>query len=341
MIDSQETPPQPIQHRTMSRRQFNRIAATTLLAVPAAAIGSTDFDLIPPRKELSEVLIGDGRKVKLILGRHDGPLETRIESEDFSPPIAYIFLDSSDDREDPNFTADMDWYIGTTPTRPFLQEAFRLVRDESVPLIFGDSPLSDRDVDVAIQKSDNRHLIAILSSALAGLGLSIDALNNKLTRREFLRGTARLAVSVGSISSVYFSSDTLAEAAARLGAIPQSDTAKELMAIFSDLIHPDNYIIVMRNIIWALKNIDIFDQKIFPIEQIAHVLGGGDHRFVEFFLKHPDIAKKYFQTFQYKKVIERLWPREKRDWVYKSLIYRYKGEPKYIYHQTLQTLIAE
>lgn len=344
MIKTLETSSQPKNEPLLSRREFTKeavayLVALGLIAMPATAVSLTDFDLIYPNKYLSEVPIGNGRKVKLILGRHDGPGETKIDPGDFTRPIAGIFWDSRDQWLDQGFTSNMDRYVKTPSTRPFYSEGLRLLRSESVPGIFGDSPLSDSDINVALQENYSRHIIAVSSSAVAALGLSMDAFN-KLTRRDFLKRTAKLVGLGGVISSAYFSSDSLAEAAQRLGVMPKSDTVRELTAILSDLIHPDNYITVMRNIIWALKIKDLYDQKIFPSEQIVNVLGGGNHRFVGFFLKHPDIAENYFKIFQYKDVIKRIWAEEKRDWVHKTLIYRYNDNSQYVENQALQRLLS-
>lgn len=347
MIEPLEIPQQSINKTTLPRRDFLKgaayLAALGQYSASVAAVGISDLDLIHPTKLLSEVTLDNKHKVKLILGFHDNPNATKIDREDFTRPIAGIFLDSSENWLNNNFSPVMNLTISQKFEEiqskfPFLAEAFKLAKNESTPFIYGDAPFNQPDINASVQEQILNHEIAMLSSVIGSLGLSLDSFG-KLSRRGFLKWAARLAGFGAIIPSAYFSSDSLLSAAGRLGATPNSDTQRDLAAILSDLIHPNNYIIVMRNIIWALKIKDLYNQGIFPDEQVVNILGGWNHRFVGFFLKHPDIAENYFKTFRYKEIIDRYWPDEKKEWVHKSLIYRYNGNSQYVEHPALQKLL--
>lgn len=333
-------------NQSVTRREFLKVSATYLAAlgltsiVPAAVVMS---DLTYPGKYLGEVKLNNSRKVKLVLGVHSGPDATKINREDFSHPMAGIFIDSSDNWLTSGFpeklnnaiSQGMDW---AETNSPFYYEALRFVTDEHIPLLYGDSPLSDPDIVTADSEEIRNHVVAVLSSSLAGLGLTVEA-HNLLSRRAFLKWSARLVALGGVASSLYFSSDSLLAAAVRLGAVPNTDSERNLAAILSDLIHPNNYIIVMRNIIWALKINDFYDQGLFTNDQIVNVLGGWNHRFVGFFSQHSEIAKRYFETFKYKELVNKYWPGDSKEWFHKSLIYRYKGNSQYVEHPNLKSLI--
>jgi hypothetical protein len=156
----------------------------------------------------------------------------------------------------------------------------------------------------------------------------------KMTRRGFLK----LLVAGGVLSTAYFSSPALTHIAIELGIRPESQTFKDFQAIFSDLIHPNSYAIVLRNIVWALKCIDLFETGIIPKDRVINIIGGLDHSFLDFFLRYPDIARKYWETFDYRHIAE-MFSGGKPEWVYKSCIFDPSTKSKeIIIHKNLISL---
>lgn len=335
------------------RREFLGLSAAAIktlvgLGLTLQPVSSILTDsLLPAQKFHSDVTFGKGYRAKLILGQHESPLHpsdkqdvTQIKKEDFARPIAAIFADEIGDWTRPNFIADHErslptWVNSYKESRSFNYEKYRLVLEQHIPLIYGDLTLTDEELETYETNAAKKDMYALVSGAVTGLGLAAAP----LTRRKLLKTIIAGVIVPSALSDLYLSSDRLLSAAGKLGAPDGSKTQQDLAAILSDLIHPDNYEIVMRNIIWALKINDFYERGILPKDKIINVVGGWYHRFVGFFLQHPDIAENYFRTFGYKDYIKSLPNKQVRETAVKSLIYRYKDKSEYIEHPGLHKLM--
>lgn len=96
----------------------------------------------------------------------------------------------------------------------------------------------------------------------------------------------------------------------------------------------------MRNIIWALKCRDFYERGEIPKNKIVNVIGGAGHQFFDFFIRYPEIARRYWHIFGYKKVAAEFSGGD-AGWVYQSYVYdsaTKKG--KIITHGSLKELVA-
>lgn len=319
----------------------------------------------------------NGHRVGLILGLHGGPTETHVQKEDFFEPVGGLFLDSIAGYFDPNFAGFVRETVIprlVSEKEPFFSAAMRLVTEEGVPLIFGDVLENENKewiyfINKVGRKKD---VLAMITGGLAVCGVAIPGLmeimkdplegygpkgRSRMTRRQFLKlGIYSAALCLGG-QSIFYQSDKIVHevgqkinrlvtpaiihqaAKSLVGGEPGEELLRDFRAIFGDLIHPENFHIVMRNIVWALKVHDLYEQGTVSKDKIINILAGSSHRFVSFFLKYPELGIPYFKAFNYKEVVDRFWPGQQQ-WVHKSFVYQHHGPGQFIDHPGLIGLVA-
>lgn len=320
---------------------------------------------------------GNGHRVGLILGLHGGPTETHVQKEDFFKPVGGLFLDSIANYLDPNFASFARETVIPrliSEKEPFLSAAMRLVTEEGVSLIFGDVLENGNKEWLYFVKEVGRKkdVLAMITSGLAVCGVAIPGLmeimkdpleeytpkgRSRMTRRQFFKlGICSAALCLGGQSIIYQSDkigfevgqkinrlikpEIIHQAAKSLvGGEPGEELLRDFGAIFGDLIHPENFHLVMRNIVWALKVHDLYEQGTVSEDKIINILAGSTHRFVSFFLKYPELGIPYFKAFNYKQVVDKFWPGQQQ-WVYKSFVYQHHGPGQFVDHPGLVGLIA-
>ncbi len=319
----------------------------------------------------------NGHRVGLILGIHDGPTETYVQRKDFFEPVGGLFLDSIAGYFDPNFVPFVRETViprFVSEKKPFLSAAMRLVTEEKVPLIFGDATANQNNEWIYFinEVGRKKDVLAMITGGLAVCGVALPALmevmkdpleqygpkgRSRMTRRQFLKlGICFAALCLGGQSVIYQSdkigfevgqkinrliTPAIVHQAAKslVGGEPGKELLRDFGAIFGDLIHPENFHIVMRNIVWALKVHDLYKQGTVSEDKIINILAGSTHRFVSFFLKYPELGIPYFKAFNYKEVIDRFWPGQQQ-WVYRSFVYEHQGPGQLVDHPGLAVLVA-
>lgn len=353
------------QRHPFPRREFLKICGLTgfsLCSVFSNAHYLVDakYNLPPKTKERYLVQTDDGYKIGLLLGQHGvlndntkkiegGNRITCIRSEDLYAPVGAFFLDAQADYLDPRVNGS----IVKNSLRKASEEAPNFYRipfeygiAENVPFIFGDLTLRSSADDLIKQSGDLqlKGFITALATMLTEGGKQIakeyeDFFEKSMSRRNFLR-FLNLLVSGSILSTIYFSSPAYTHLARTIGIRPDSIMARDFQAIFTDLIHPNNYAVVMRNIVWALKCRDFYERGIIPKEKIINILGGLAHQFFDFFIRYPEIAKKYWNVFNYKEVAGK-FSQGDTGWVHKSLIFHPSSqEIEIIEHKDLKSLVA-
>jgi hypothetical protein len=284
-------------------------------------------------------------KVGMVLGIHENPLRekagvTLLEKKDLWFPVGALFLDSCDDYLNPQIQEEFSLlFLNIDKVPPFFyKEPLVYAKEENIPIILGDITLRGYSVGEVAKKD----LSLILSSSLASLssvGLALENNVSRISRRKFLKKFFWGAVSGGLLGVVHFSTSGIIDICRKLGIRPDSEVGRDFQAIISDISHPENWILVMRNIVWALKIEDLYKREIISSDKIINVMGGSAHRFFDFFFRHPEVAKKYWRLFNYQKIAAKL-SGGKPDWVYKSWIF-YPGEKegKIVTHESLKSLI--
>lgn len=348
-----------IQEKRLSRREFLELS---LVGLPFSAVLAnayklldTKFNLPPNLKEKKLVVTPDGYRVGFILGNHgaidektgriDNLGATRIDLQDLFLPVGAFFNDgwinSLDPRVNGNIVEEsIRRAISQIPN--FYRVPFEYGLSNNVPFIFGDINLKGTTIDQFVDSSDlSKKGISLAMSTLILENIE-KALNNylrvfKYTRRDFLR----LLVFGGmGVLSHYYSTPAVTYVSRELGIRPNDEVFKNFQALYSDLIHPSNYAIVMRNIVWALKCRDLFESGIIPKDKVINIVGGLDHRFLDFFIKNPEVAKRYWHLFNYGEVAG-LFSQGDKTWVNNSRIfYPSTKQTKIIHHNGLDILVS-
>ncbi len=328
------------------RRIFLGAVGNTAVALTIAANTNIIYEVLQLKNKENkikrQVLLPGGEKVGLVLGIHgyeEIPGEDNISAEDYFSPVGAVFSEIVWDWQQKDIIDRI--YQGINRKiefPPFFQGAINLARNKKTPLVFGDINFIETEKYIEMAKiPDLSSSIGLLMTTLGNLGLIVEQyLPKKVTRREFLKlatfGVPSTFIGIGLV----LQGETLINFGQKIGVLPDSDAMRDLSAIFANLIHPNDYVVVMRNIIWALKIHDLYNQGIVPKYQIINILGGTYHKYVEFFLKYPDVAVNYFQMFNYKD-----WINDKAipSSAYRSLICQKGQPPKIIEHQTLRKLM--
>lgn len=349
------------QQTELLRRDFLKTGLVFSLSLSAILANAyylldAEYNLQPDQKERHLTVTPEGYKIGVILGNHgaidektgkiDSARVTRLDIQDLFLPVGAFFNDGWTNSLDPRITGELmaDSIKDTIKLAPdFYKAPFEYGLTNDIPFIFGDINLKGITKDQLSETADSskKAMLSALATMLVkggevALDNYSDFLKKKMTRREFLR----LLVTGGIVSSIYFSSPALVHVARELGIKPEEQALKDFQAIFSDLIHPDNYAIVMRNIVWALKCRDFFETGIIPKNKVINIPGGLNHRFLDFFLRYPDLAKKYWQLFNYREVAGSLSQGD-TSWVNKSRIfYPSTKRTEIIHHGSLNSLVA-
>jgi hypothetical protein len=287
----------------------------------------------------------EGYKIGIITGVHEGPAPipvTPIKEKDFYQPVGAFFLDLADNYLDPKLQKAIPDFVSLEAQKEgmFRYEPAKYALENKTPIIFGDLTLGDISDENLARIMGIPFYLSCLSNAIAGFSVSAEALSKrgpkrKLSRREFLKYTG----TVGALATVHFSSNALVDIGRRLGLRPDSKTGRDFQAILSDISHPEEIVIVMRNIVWGLKCIDFYEKGLIPKDKIINVLGGRQHQFLDFFIRHPKVAKRYWQVFQYEKLAAELTG-GKTDCVYKSYVFTPPDKGEVVIHESLKKLVA-
>lgn len=346
--------PPPIQQKEVSRRDFNRFLLASALSVLATkAVTAVDLFGIPELslgKYRQLVDIGENRMVGLVLGAHDRLYTSgvsKIERSDYFEPVSSVFVDSNLDYLQGGLDSvlkNLDNFTTLVNFNDFDNVLWKEMLPSGTPIILGDAIGGDTKKDPWYENYGSGRfneiqskIIGLMGAGLVVLGMVADTVNPHLTRRDFLKSPFKLA-GVGTAIDILAFSDNISRVGRSLGIVPNTGAARDFEAIFTDLVNPNNFSLVSRNIVWALKIRDLYDQGIFPQDQIINILGGYSHKYVEFFLKNPEVAKKYFKTMGYSNIIKEHW-KYNSEWVYTSLVYKYKGESKYVTHEGMKDLL--
>jgi len=348
----------------LSRRNFLKDSVVATIGIPLSAILANahylldaEYNLPPRAKERYLVKTNEGYQVGLLLAQHggvnpntgkiEGQNATSIETVDLHQPVGAFFLDTSADYLNSRVTGK----IVENSLRRASQEVPRFYRvpveygiTNDIPFIFGDIILKSVSDDEFVKQSggdlQRKGYYTALATMLAEGSRQIaknyiDFFKKGVTRREFLK----LLVGGGALSTIYFSSPAYTHLTRSLGIKPDFPVGRDFQAIFTDLIHPNNYPIVMRNVVWALKCRDFYERGIIPKEKVINILGGLAHQFFDFFMRYPGVAKKYWHIFDYGKVAGE-FSQGDPTWTYKSLIfYPSRREIKIIEHNSLKDLV--
>ena len=317
------------------------IGLTAVSSTIAASVDLRDMSARPEsRKVRSHQVSPEGYRIGFVGGVHgngDGsePVTT-LEVEDLYQPAGALFIEDVglpyvDTSEETLALAISAWL---DDVRGMGKEPLEFARKEGIPLLFGDY----------IEKKQGIKVIGTIIHAFEGAGVG-SALQthvkdiwkgHKMNRRSFAKA---LGVA-GAAAGVHVFSGSMVNLAERLGIVPDSPAWRDMKTVAADLVHPENSIIVMRNIVWALKSTDYFRKGIIKKDSALNIIGGGGHRFVDYFVRYPDIARRYWKLFGYTKLASTYSGDDPR-WVNHSFVYypdTKSGE--LIHHELLDDLIA-
>jgi len=323
----------------LSRREFLEKMVEMGMGLGITLLSSTSIlsltGRLPFPKERFLVTLEGGEKVGMVLGIHEmpgpgggpSPRVTLLEEKDLWFPVGALFLDACDnylDRQTRGRLASI--FLNADKMSPFFSRAlFAYAIKENIPIILGDQVGGVSAARRAISSSTLNCFSAILSET----GLVLKKIDSKISRRKFLKSVAL----VGALGFVHFSTPDIIEICREIGVRPDSEIGRDFQAIISDIFHPENWVVVMRNIVWALKIRDFYERGEIP--PVINVIGGSAHRFFDFFFRYPEVAIKYWKRFNYKAIATGL-AGGNPEWVYKSWIfYPQQPEGKIITHERL------
>lgn len=293
----------------------------------------------------------EGYQIGMALGIHEGGevgkkvAVTQIEKEDLFSPVGGLFLDSGLDYLNPevqkNLPDSFHW-MAENEEKGFLQEPMKYALENNIPIIIGDITIrfkgDSKETVEKFVKARSRSLFLTETSLVAtNLALSLEALfEERVSRRGFLKALG----AGGALATTYFSSEAIIKVIRGLGLRLDCEAGRDLQAILSDAIHPDDFALVMRNIVWALKCQDFYKMGVIGKDKILNVIGGEEHQFFDFFVRHPKIARRYWHLFGYDKVAAEFSGGDP-SWVYKSYVFEpQSNQGRIIIHEGLKTLVT-
>lgn len=341
----------------LSRRQFlERILKLGISLGTTSLLGTNILSYaeggrLPFPKERFLVTSPKGKeKVGMVLGTHEiaggeeenafvhRPRVTLLEEGELWFPVGALFLDSCDDYLNPQIRKLLSSLFLTANEKPpfFLKKLLIYANKENIPIILGDLTLRSYSVDEVARK-DLSLILNCFSAILSNVGLVLKESDSKISRRKFLKGV----VFGGTLGVAHFSAPGIVGVCRKLGIRLDSEIGRDFQAMISDIFHPENWLVVMRNIVWALKIRDFYKRGEISSDKIINVIGGSDHRFFDFFFRYPEIAIKYWKLFNYKTIATE-FAGGNPDWVYKSWIfYPKKQREKIITHEDLKELVEK
>ncbi len=365
-------------NESVDRRNFLKILALTASAAGAASAryiynDSRSNELGRDNKESELVHLPSGANVGVILGFHDDPNHlsdvtvNEIEPSDIYQPAGGIFLDllsrTLDYKKpytDTEIIAKLHPLASETESK-FLHKIipYALFSKPGVPIIIGDISNSTQDKVLAHHGAGklDRNVLTTATGASAGIayvtGILADHidtnLNEQVSRRSFitnlprhLNTLAKAATTPLAILTGYLSSQDIVFMAKDLGIDENNPKViKQLEAIISDLIHPERYAVMMRNIVWALKCTDLYESGEIEKEKVINIIGGARHHHVNIFLENPNLAKMYWKAFGYTEAAKQMaLYAQDISWVYKSVVFDpSQKQTKTIEHKNLKELI--
>ena len=312
---------------TNPRKDFLRKALTFSFSASAGAVLTVDARLakpLPKETFLAKITLAGGKKaeVGLIMGVHgqNKATITEFKESDFYKPVGAFFLDAPCNYLDPQNQKLLPKVI-TTIASPenddlyFLRPAFNLAFTNKIPLLLGDISTNDLESLSSFSQSGQRYLTPV-TMALSNLGLVLENNTSNLSRRQFFKGVSL----TGAVAALHFSNDGLIRLIRRFGFLPDSDLARDLQTVIHDLTQPENRTLVMRNIVWALKCRNFLEEGFISEGKTINIVGGSGHAFVDFFLRYPDFAKKYWHALDYGKCAANFADGDP-SWVYKTYVF--------------------
>lgn len=331
----------------ISRRDYLRF----FLVGGASLVASSSFLgerlAIPLKKERHLVEIPGGRKIGVITGAHGSAAHpesvTPIKESDLFWPVGAYFAESDFDYFDEGQLGIIPGYLEAgLSSGDFEFEPIQFANRNSLPIILGDLPgrISNEAVKNILWASDSKapvfSILAKMSTA-AESGIMKTSLSRRNFFRKAVRGGLKIIGGTSAVLSFHFSTDRLLRIAEKLGYEPATTAARDFAAVFSDAIHPGTIMVTPRNIVWALKCLDLYNSGVIPPDKIINVGGGFAHRHFDFFARHPDFAVKYWNFFHFGDLARKL-AGGKDDWVHYSFIYKHPGRQRYVEHKTLDSL---
>ncbi|TSC53311.1 MAG: hypothetical protein LiPW16_427, partial [Microgenomates group bacterium LiPW_16] len=292
----------------ISRRDLLRMGATLGVSLTALSVSSLDLfergGIFPSRKERHLTETPEGAKIGMVLGLHEAPgfpfsKTTPIKEKDLFFPVGAIFLDECIDYLDPKIQEVLPIAISNEAQTKgsFVQEPLKYALENNYPIILGDITLRGVSADDFVKVGSRSLFFASISSAVASGSVSMESLfRERFSRRKFFKV---LGIG-GALSAIHFSSEAIVRISRQLGIKPESEIGRDFQSILADINHPEHFAIVMRNIIWALKCRDFYERGTIPKDRIINVIGGAGHQFFDFFVRHPEIARRYWYLFGYK-----------------------------------------
>lgn len=292
---------------------------------------------------------GRNYRVGIVTGRHGDsgdPTEqfTQIRAENLFTPLGGVILDESLDYLDPRIQAVLPRVINelaNSSESNFYQGPLRLAFQTQAPIILADITLRGYPVEEFVKRTSSNpraDLLVGVTALFAAAHASFSLTREKHpTRRQFFQDIASwTAAAAFTLNAKY-----PVNIARKLGLQPNSETARTLQTLMVDVINPGDADWVMRNIVWALKARDFYSRGIVSPGKILNIVAGGKHRFADFWIKNPEIAKKYWQLFDYKTLAAQ-YASDDPSWVYKSYVYDPRSEEgTVVEHSSLKTLVEK
>jgi hypothetical protein len=343
----------------LTRPEFLKLSLATGISLSALLTNAylllDSKSILPPEhKERHLIVTPEGYQIGVILGNHGtvdpktGQIETQgitqIDIKDLFIPIGAFFNDGWTNSLSPRVTGDMveGWINDVIQLFPaFYQDPFEYGLRQNIPFIFGDINLKEISLDELSQASDysRKAMISAMATMIAKGGEAIlerytNFLEQSMSRRQLLK----LPIAAGTLNTLYLTSPAFVHLFRELEINSGSKALRDFQAIFSDLIHPNNYAVVMRNIVWALKCKDLFEADIIPNDKIINIPGGLRHQFLDFFSRNPETATKYWELFGYNQVAG-MFSEGDTNWVHQSRIfYPSTKQTEIINHKSLERL---
>lgn len=343
----EEKPERLNQETKISRREFFRKGITlgiSLTAFSASLVERAEKGKIfPLQKERVLINPPEGYKIGMVLGIHgepDSPSSetTPIKERDLYFPVGAIFLDESSDYLDPKIQEILPTLFSKAAQKVvFFQEPIEYALKNDIPIILGDITFRGVSVEDFLRAGSPSLFLTSLSSALASAGVGWENFFRKeVSRRKFFK----ILSLGGALGAIHFSTGAIVRIGRALGIRPDSEIGRNFQAILSDITHPEEFAVVMRNIVWALKCRDFYERGEIPKDKIINVIGGAGHQFFDFFVRHPEKARGYWKLFGYKKVAAEFSGGDP-SWVYQSYVFNPAAKRgRIITHESLKELVA-
>lgn len=223
-------------------------------------------------------------------------------NKEFSEPVNAIFWEDVSPYLDPELDVVYQAFAeGKADEDPIMGSTLRYVKEKHIPLFLGDLSFNNRVVSSELISKGISVLEVFTGSAAAFSGT--EPIQKESRRRFLARG---LGLGVAAWGATHPALHALSHEGGRKNLQDLDVQARrDVEAILANKAHPELYLELLRNALWAKKLFFISEE--LRRRGVNHpgigIVAGFGHRYLDYFLRHPNEIDGV--TLMYKDAMER------------------------------------